>query len=87
MKTTHIMTLDGDTVVEWWEKEDFKNRVTSITSGGHTTTIPIPDDVVLCDFCNVEIKEFPVPVVRGTHAVCNECLESIQVKEEHNAQD
>jgi len=78
MKTTHITTPDGDTVVEWWEKEDFMSRVTSITSGGHTTTIPIPDDSILCDFCNVEIEEFPVPVVWGTHALCKKCFTEVQ---------
>lgn len=82
MRTTHINTLDGDTLVEWWEKEDFRGRVSSITSaspvGLVTKVIPIPDDSILCDFRNAEIKEFPVPVIWGTHAACKKCLESIQ---------
>lgn len=77
MKTTHINTLDGDTVVEWWEKRDFVSRVTSITSGGHTTVIPIPDDSILCDFCNAEIKGFPVPVI-SSYALCKKCFTEVQ---------
>lgn len=77
-KVTYIQTLDGEAKVEWWEKEHFQNRVTQIISPGEVVNIPIPDDVILCDFCNDRITEFPVPVVWGTHALCGECLKNTE---------
>ena len=74
---TYINTLDGRTAVEWWDKEKFQNRATELVSANSYTKIPIPDDIVLCDFCNERITEFPVPVV-GTYALCKTCLEDIQ---------
>jgi len=76
MEITYIMTEDGKVKVEWWPKEKFRNRVTEVISSGQHDRIPIPDDVVLCDFCNEQIKEFPVPVM-GTYALCKVCLKSI----------
>lgn len=78
METTYIQTEDGRTMVEWWPKEKFRGRVTEVYTQGSHDRIPVPDDVILCDFCNVSIVEFPVPVVWGTHAVCNKCLERIK---------
>ncbi len=77
MEITYINTLDGSTKVEWWDKEKFRNRSTELISASSYTKIPIPDDVVLCDLCNKQIEEFPVPVV-GTYALCKGCLDSIQ---------
>lgn len=84
MKTTYIITEDGRTEVQWWEVEDFKGRATEIYSMDDglkpselLQSIPIPDDVVLCDFCNEGIEEFPVPVV-GNYALCKECFERIK---------
>jgi len=85
MEVTYINTLDGRTKVEWWEKEKFRNRVTEVISAHSHDRIPIPDDSILCDFCNVQITEFPVPVVWGTHALCKGCFEG--VKKEGGKQD
>ena len=38
---------------------------------------PIPDSHIVCDFCNELITSFPIPVFRGTHALCNECYKNI----------
>ncbi len=83
MDITYINTLDGRTKVEWWDKKIFFGRVTGIISAGWHDRIPIPDDVVLCDFCNVQITEFPVPVV-DTCALCKTCLENIQEGDKDN---
>ena len=77
MDITYINTLDGHTKVKWWDKEKFFGRVTELISADSYDRIQIPDDVVICDFCNIEITEYPVPVV-GTYALCKMCLESIQ---------
>ena len=74
---TYINTLDGRTLVEWWSKERFQGRDTKLISATRYKRIPIPDNVVLCDFCNTRITEFPVPVV-GTYALCKTCLEDMQ---------
>jgi hypothetical protein len=79
LKITYINTADGITKVELWDKADFMNRSSSVLAGATLTVIPIPDDCVLCDFCNAEIKEFPVPVVEK-YALCKKCYEKIQVK-------
>lgn len=85
MEVTYINTLDGRTKIEWWEKEDFRGRVSSIQSlsrdlqpVGPPYVIPIPDDTIVCDFCNVKIEESPIPVVWGTHALCKGCFEEIK---------
>lgn len=78
MEVTYIETEDGTTRIEWWDEEKFRNRVTEIYSPGSYRRIPIPDNVILCDFCNTRITEFPVAVMRGTHALCKECFESLK---------
>lgn len=85
MEATYINTPDGRTKVEWWEKEDFRGRVSSIHSLGSDLqptkllhVIPIPDDTIVCDFCNTRITEFPVPVLYGTHALCKGCFEAFR---------
>jgi hypothetical protein len=83
-KITYINTDEGKTVVEWWDREDFFGRTTTIYSGtpgepgGTIEKIKVPDAVIVCDFCNVDITEFPVPVVWGTHAACQKCLKELQ---------
>lgn len=39
---------------------------------------PIPDDFIVCDFCDAPIVEFPVPVFCNTHALCPECYRRVQ---------
>jgi len=68
-KETYINTADGRIRVEWWRKGDFRSKV---------SIIPIPDDRVLCDYCNAEINEFPTPVLWGTHAACKKCYIGVQ---------
>lgn len=82
--TSYIQTLDGRTKVEWWDKEDFQGRKTEIYTAKDVTVIPIPDDTIICDFCNTGIVEFPVPVVWGTHALCPGCYKRIQKGGEPN---
>ena len=77
MEVTYIMTEDGRTKIEWWPKEKFAGRVTKVISSSSYQQIPIPDDVILCDFCNERITEFPVPVM-GTYALCKVCFKNIQ---------
>ena len=78
LDATFIETKDGRQEIQWWEKEDFHDRVNSITSAEGTRSIPIPDDSVICDFCNDRITEFPVPVYRGSYALCKGCFEGIK---------
>jgi len=82
--TTYITTEDGKTEIQWWEAEHFYGRSTKIY-GGKTfdsmkleTVIPIPDTVILCDFCNTRITEFPVPVMNGSYALCKPCFNDVQ---------
>jgi len=84
MKITYIQTEDGRTKIEWWPKEKFRNRVTEVISSTHYDRIPIPDDIVLCDFCNEQITEFPVPVM-GTYALCKKCFGDIKKRGEQSA--
>jgi len=98
MKVTHIQTEDGKAKVEWWEKEDFHGRSTRVYTAESTEDFiaernlklvgvsPVPDDVILCDFCNVKIEEFPVPVMRGTYALCKECLENVKKEDKESVQ-
>jgi len=75
-ETTYIQTEDGEVKVEWWPKEKFAGRATEIFTATSYDRIPMPDDVILCDFCNERITEFPVPVV-WNHALCKVCLKNI----------
>ncbi len=77
METTYIQTSDGKAKVEWWPEEKFRNRATEVFTAETYERISVPDDVILCDFCNITIEEFPVPVVWGTHALCKPCLEKM----------
>jgi len=80
METTYIQTEDGETKVEWWPEEKFRNRATEIFTPSSYDRIPVPDNLIICDFCNEDIVEFPVPVLWGTHAVCPKCLERVSKK-------
>jgi len=84
MKITYIFTADGKTKVEWWGQERFRNRESRIYTAGTVHVIPIPDTLILCDFCNAEITEFPVPVLWGSHALCGECLTNVQRRSNDN---
>jgi len=72
--------------IEWRERDDSKGRVTRIHSGdtlvealrGQPEVIPVPDDAIVCDFCNEDITEFPCPVWRG-HALCSECRRRVKL--------
>jgi len=70
--------LDGSVPFEFWDKKDFAGRVTRLISEEGVESMPIPDDAIVCDFCNASIKEFPVPVFGGTHALCPECYKNVK---------
>ena len=59
--------------LEFWDKEKFRDRSLKIMGGPEVVSIPVPDDVVLCDFCNDQICEFPVAVYLG-NALCTKCF-------------
>ena len=80
-KTEKIMTkLDGIQPITWWDKEDFTGRQTTMVSGNtyeemmdnNPQFMPIPDDYIICDYCDAPLTEFPVPVFHG-HALCQAC--------------
>lgn len=62
---------------EFWDKERFKNRSLKIMGGPKIVSIPVPDDVILCDFCNTQITEFPVAVYLG-NALCSKCFRELK---------
>jgi hypothetical protein len=91
-RVTYINTEDGRTAVEWWEKEHFTGRSTLMYTGEVAeayllgapldglvpeAVIPIPNDSIVCDFCNEPITKFPVPVV-FRYALCPKCYRHIQ---------
>ena len=84
MNATYINTLDGRTKVDWWSQDKFKCRSTKIYGGDSfgnmklNTIIPIPDDCVLCDFCNFRITTFPVLVLWNSYALCPKCFKEVQ---------
>ena len=63
--------------LEFWDKKRFKNRSLKIMGGPEIVSIPVPDDAILCDFCNTQITEFPVPVYLGS-ALCQKCLAELK---------
>ena len=80
MKTfTNITTkLDGDQIVEWWSKDEFCDRNIYIFGDNEVQQISIPDETIICDFCNATIEDFPVPVFMN-HALCKKCYEEIKL--------
>lgn len=63
--------------LEFWDKERFKNRSLNIMGGSEVVSIPVPNDAILCDFCNAQITEFPVAVYLG-NALCPKCLAELK---------
>ena len=63
--------------LEFWDKEKFKNRSLKVMGGPEVVSIPVPDDVILCDFCNVQITEFPVAVYLG-NVLCPKCFKELK---------
>lgn len=75
--------IDGMQPIEYWSKEEFTGRTMKFYSGNSfknmdlEQVVEIPDDTIVCDFCNDGIDEFPVPIFMG-NALCKECFERIQ---------
>ena len=72
--------------VQWWDREDFRGRVTKHITfeklGGPETLVgvyPIPDSLIICDFCNEDIEDFPCIVWHG-YALCPKCRQKIKVE-------
>jgi len=63
--------------LEFCGKEKFKNRSIKIMGGPEVVSIPVADEVVLCDFCNDQISEFPVPIYLG-NALCQKCFRELK---------
>jgi len=63
--------------LEFWDKEKFKNRSIKIMGGPEIVSIPVPDEAILCDFCNTQITEFPIPVYLG-NALCPKCFKELK---------
>ncbi|RLC80215.1 MAG: hypothetical protein DRI61_06235, partial [Chloroflexi bacterium] len=38
--------------------------------------IPVPQNLYLCDLCNAEITQFPIPVFGG-YALCPQCFQNL----------
>lgn len=80
-KRTLMTKLDGYQPFWFYEKDDFKGRVTKFYTGqlGNMQlekATPIPDDYIVCDFCSTSITEFPVPVFHGK-ALCPKCFKRV----------
>jgi len=63
--------------LEFWGKEKFKNRSIKIMGGPEVVSIPVPDEAILCDFCNTQITEFPIPIYLG-NALCPKCFKELK---------
>ena len=74
MEKKSIEKIEG---LEFWDKEKFKNRSIKIMGGPEIVFIPVPDDVVFCDFCNTQITEFPIPIYLG-NALCPKCFRELK---------
>ena len=68
--------LDGIQPVELWSKDEFTGRSIQIYSEKDAQTIPVSDDTILCDFCNEQITEFPVPIIFN-NALCPKCYKEV----------
>jgi len=81
MKLIYVNTEDGKTSVQLWEASDFQDRhtrVINLDTGVTETDIVIPDNLVICDFCNEQVTEYPVPVLWGSYALCPKCFKEVQ---------
>lgn len=56
---------DRETVISTWPDNGQEPEVLN--------RIPIPDELILCDFCNAEIDNDPVPVLNNSYALCEGC--------------
>ena len=74
MKKEPLEKIEG---LEFWDEERFKNRSLKIMGGPEVVFIPVPDDVILCDFCNTQITKFPVAVYLG-NALCQKCFRELK---------
>lgn len=87
----NIMTKeDGEQPLIWKQRHHFNGRKMTIQSLDEnlnptsSKTYEIPDDQpVLCDFCNHEITEFPVPVLCNSYALCPDCFGRIKANGEN----
>jgi len=61
--------------VEWRSRSAFAGRV--VVVGPPTTIIPVPDDLIVCDWCGDIINDDPVAVVLGD-AIYRRCLDLFQ---------
>jgi len=69
--------------IELWPRSRFSGRETVLTTAGpdgqlEVTRIAVPDDVILCDFCNAEVASDPVPVLYGSSALCPSCRARVE---------
>lgn len=69
---------DGMQPFQLWDKRDFSGRVIEIyhlsSKLPNHESIIIPDNKIICDFCNDPITTFPVFVMRGCYALCDKCF-------------
>ena len=77
MSTRQKKSFEEIEDLEFWDKEKFKNRCLKIMGGPEVVSIPIPDEVIRCDFCNDQVTEFPVPVYLG-NALCPKCFRELK---------
>ena len=92
MRKDLIRDREGDLIeVQWWEPIDFWDRtvtVDEIKEGSieRVYTEEMDNQDIRCDLCNIQIVEaqvakglprFPIPVTRGSYALCPECFESM----------
>ncbi len=83
MKKKFFEEIEG---LEFWRKEKFKNRSLKIMGGPEIVSIPVPDNVILCDFCNAQIIKFPIPVYPG-NALCPKCFKGLKKDIEDETKD
>jgi hypothetical protein len=68
--------FDGVQTVEFWTKEEFHDRDIKIYSRDEVQVIKVPDETIICDFCNSTIEDFPVPIIFN-NALCKKCYEEV----------
>ncbi len=83
MKTKTIVIDGRPEIVEWWDRSDFQGRFNMVMGADenmqpvadpqHLDISTVPDDCIVCDYCNDDLLTFPVPVIGGS-ALCPECF-------------
>ncbi len=63
--------------LEFWPEEKFRGRSIKVFGGGEVSVTPVPDNEILCDYCNELIIEFPVPVYLK-YALCPKCWKGVK---------